>query len=252
MVEPHNEISTSEVESSSVMLDYSKISPFNVGILIPTLNEEKNIKYVLSGLKNLGYSNLLVIDGQSDDQTIKIAAENGAKVVLQIGRGKGTAIRQALNGDYIDTDAFVIMDADGSMSPKELPRFVEAIAKGADIAKGSRFIRGGYTYDMSVLRKIGNTFFTVIVNVMHRTRYTDLCYGYVAFNKRAIKAMGSVLESVHFEIETEIFIKAKKLGLTVKEVPSIEYQRRTGTSNLGSFRDGIKILKTIFSEMIKN
>jgi len=250
LVESYEESSQTVIVSNEASDDY-KFNPLNVGVLIPTLNEEKNIGHVLHELRTLGYSNLLVIDGKSKDQTIKIAKNNGAKVVLQIGRGKGTAIRQALNGDYLNTNAFVIMDADGSMSPGEIPQFAKALDEGADIAKGSRFVAGGYTYDMSVFRKVGNAFFTVIVNVLHRTKYTDLCYGYVAFSKRAIRIMGPVLESVNFEIETEIFIKAKKLGLAVKEVPSIEYKRKNGDSNLGSFRDGFKILLQIFSELRK-
>lgn len=224
----------------------------NVGIVIPTLNEEKNIQHVLSGLKTLGYDKVLVIDGKSKDGTIKVATENGAKVVMQIGRGKGTAVRQVLSNEYLDVDALVLMDADGSMSPEEIPRFVEALNNGADVVKGTRFAMGGFTYDMSIFRRIGNTFFTIMVNLLWSTGYTDLCYGYAIFNRKAIQKMSPVLKSTHFEIETEIFIKAKKLGLNVQEVPSVEYERRNGVSNLGAFKDGFKILKTIFSELIRN
>jgi hypothetical protein len=56
------------------------------------------------------------------------------------------------------------------------------------------------------------------------------------------------LESEHFEIETELFVKAMKLGLVVKEVPSTEYNRANGESNLNSFRDGFKIFRTIAKE----
>ena len=66
--------------------------------------------------------------------------------------------------------------------------------------------------------------------------------------RNAIQAMAPFLESKHFEIETEILIKAKKLGFNVIEVPSTEFERKNGDSNLNTFRDGFKILKTIFKE----
>ncbi len=216
-----------------------------VGVAIPAFNEEKNIGDVLSQLNYLGFGNVLVIDGSSKDGTLQVAVENGAKIVLQDGRGKGQAIRQVLSNDYLDSDALVLMDADGSMAAKEVPRFVEALNQGADVAKGSRFISGGGSYDMTPLRRFGNTIMTSTVNFLCNSRYTDLCYGFVAFNKKAMKALAPVLESNNFEIETEVFIKAQKLGLKVVEVPSIEYKRKSGKSNLNTFRDGYKILKTI-------
>ena len=216
-----------------------------VGIAIPAFNEEKNIGEVLWQLSKIGYGNVLVIDGLSKDGTLKVAEENGAKIVLQDGRGKGQAIRQVLSNDYLDSDALVLMDADGSMSADEVPRFVDALSKGADVAKGSRFISGGGTYDMTATRHFGNTLMTSAVNFFFRSKYTDLCYGFVALNRKAIRALAPILESNNFEIETELFIKAKKLGLKVVEVPSTEYMRKNGKSNLNTFRDGYKIFKTI-------
>jgi glycosyltransferase involved in cell wall biosynthesis len=185
---------------------------YNVGVVIPSLNEEKNIGQVLTRLNKIGFTNILVIDGLSNDGTRKVAAENVAKIVLQVGRGKGQALRQVLSNDYLGTDALVLMDADGSMSAEEIPRFVEELAEGTDIAKGSRFIEGGGTYDMSTLRKFGNTIMTSLVNVMVCSNYTDLCYGFVALNRKAIKSLAPILESNNFEIESELFIKEKSLG----------------------------------------
>jgi glycosyltransferase involved in cell wall biosynthesis len=139
---------------------------YNVGVVIPSLNEEKNIGQVLTRLNKIGFTNILVIDGLSNDGTRKVAAENVAKIVLQVGRGKGQALRQVLSNDYLGTDALVLMDADGCMSAQEIPRFVEALAEGTDIAKGSRFIEGGGTHDMSALRRFGNTIMTSVVNFM--------------------------------------------------------------------------------------
>ncbi|MCW4024995.1 MAG: glycosyltransferase family 2 protein [Candidatus Bathyarchaeota archaeon] len=232
----------SNLEFSGFKIDCLDLS---IGVAIPAFNEEKNIGDVLTQLTGLGLDNILVIDGLSADGTLKVAEKNGAKIVLQDGRGKGQAIRQVLKNEYLDSDVLVLMDADGSMSPEEVPRFVAAIKDGADVVKGSRFISGGKTYDMTFLRRFGNTIMTSFVNFVCSSNYTDLCYGFVALNKKAVRALAPVLETNGFEIETEVFIKAKKLGLKVVEVPSIEYERKSGKSNLKTFRDGYKILKTI-------
>ena len=240
--------------SISTSEGFTKVSSFkrsNVGIVVPALNEEKNIEEVLCRLNNLGFDNVLVIDGQSKDNTVKVAANYGAKVILQVGKGKGNAIRQVLSNGYFDVDALVLMDADGSMDPAEIPAFIEALDSGADIAKGSRFLKGGRTYDMDATRRFGNSMLMLIVNFLWSAKYTDLCYGYLVFNKHAVKKLAPVLKSDGFEIETEIFIKALDLGLVVKEVPSVEYERKNGTSNLHAFRDGFKILKTIIQEFIR-
>jgi hypothetical protein len=89
-----------------------------------------------------------------------------------------------------------------------------------------------------------------VVNLLWSAKYTDLCYGFAAFNRRAIEKMAPLLKSQNFEIETEIFLKALDLDLVVREVPSTEFKRKNGKSNLNSFRDGFKILKTIAEEFV--
>ena len=221
-----------------------------IGIVIPTRNEEDNLADVLSELNKIGYENILVIDGNSEDRTREVAREYGAKVVLQDGNGKGSAVRQVFNNGYVDADAVLLMDADGSMRPSEIPFFLAALNSGADIVKGSRFLKGGYTYDMNLLRRFGNFIFLSLVNLFWSTRYTDLCYGFGVFTKDAVKEIAPVLKSANFEIETEIFIKAKKMGLKIVEIPSIESRRKHGKSNLKAFRDGFRIFKTIIREFI--
>ena len=225
---------------------------FKIGVVIPAYNEEKNLGGVLNRLNSIGFSDVIVIDGLSNDGTLKVAAQNGAKIVLQDGRGKGQAIRQVLSNSYLDSDALVMMDADGSMSPEEIPRFVQALKDGADVVKGSRFIEGGGTSDMTATRIFGNTIMTSAVNILCGSKYTDLCYGFVAFNKKAIQKLAPILESNNFEIETEVFIRSKQLGLKVVEVPSFEYPRKNGKSNLKTFKDGFKILKKILSASLTN
>jgi len=220
----------------------------SVTVIIPTLNEGRNIEGIINKLRDLGYSKILVIDGKSKDQTVEIAKDLGANVLIQDGVGKGDALRQALSYDELG-DLIIIMDADGSMDPNEIPAFLSPVETGeADIAKGSRFLGGGFSEDMTLLRRFGNSVFVFLVNNFFSTKYTDLCYGYAAFKKDAIKKLLPKLKSTKFEIETEIFVKARKIGLQITEVPSIEYKRLHGKSNLNTFRDGFKILSLIFRE----
>lgn len=227
-----------------------RINNSNVTVVIPTLNEEENIAGVIRELSQIGCRNILVIDGNSRDRTVEVAKEFGVDVIPQNGRGKGSALRQAFSHDRLDGDVVVIMDADGSMNPKEILLFIETLDSGADLVKGSRFLRYGYSEDMSLIRRIGNRFFVLLVNRFWAANYTDLCYGFGAFRKDAIKKLLPHLKSTNFEIETEVFVKAKKLGLKVVEVPSIEFRRRHGKSNLSIFKDGFRILKTIIEEFV--
>lgn len=228
-----------------------RINNSDVTVIIPTLNEEESIAGVIRELNQIGCRNILIIDGNSRDRTIEVAKEFGVNVIPQNGRGKGDALRQAFNHDGLDGDVVVMMDADGSMNPKEILLFVEALDSGADLVKGSRFLRYGYSEDMTLIRRIGNRFFVFLVNRFWSADYTDLCYGFAAFRKDAIKKLCPYLKSRNFEIETEVFIKAKKLGLKVVEAPSIEFRRKHGKSNLSTFRDGFRILITIVEELVK-
>lgn len=226
-----------------------EIDPSRVIVLIPTLNEERSIAEVIQELKSMGLANILVVDGNSSDKTAGIVEKLGVNVIHQNGHGKGDALRQALSYDGVDGDFVVIMDADGSMNPKEVHSFIKALEYGADLVKGSRFLLGGDSEDMTLFRKIGNLFFVRIVNSLWSAKYTDLCYGYAAFKKDAVERLQPHLKSKNFEIEAEMFIKARKLGFKVEEVPSIELRRKHGKSNLRAYKDGFRILKTILSEV---
>jgi glycosyltransferase involved in cell wall biosynthesis len=220
----------------------------SVTVIIPTLNEGKSNSGIINKLQSLGYSKILIIDGKSNDQTVEIAKDMGADVLIQDGIGKGDALRQALSYDDLG-DLVIIMDADGSMDPAEIPAFLSPLENGqADITKGSRFLGTGFSEDMTLLRRFGNGVFVFLVNNFFSAKYTDLCYGYAAFKKDAIRKLLPSLKSDKFEIETEIFVKAKKMGLQIAEVPSVEYRRLHGKSNLNTFRDGFKILSLIFRE----
>lgn len=216
-----------------------------VSVVIPALNEAENLPHVLATLPDDIFE-LILVDGRSVDGTATIARElyPPVRIVGQPGRGKGDALAAgfaASSGDIV-----VMMDADGSTDGGEIPRFVEALVEGADFAKGSRFIAGGRSDDITRVRQVGNRLLCRLVNRLFTTSYTDLCYGYNAFWKRVLPSITP--ECRGFEVETMINIRAASAGLRVVEVPSFERRRIHGESKLHPVRDGLRVLKTILGE----
>lgn len=228
-----------------------------VSVVVPALNEAKNLEHVLAKLPD-DIHELIVVDGHSVDDTIAVARRlrPDAMIVEQTRKGKGNAL--ACGFAVATGDIVVTLDADGSADPGEIPRFIEALTSGADFAKGSRFLGGGGSSDITRIRALGNRALCSFVNMLYRTRYTDLCYGYNAFWHRALPVVtNSPLISPApsgaawgdgFEIETLITIRVARAGLKVTEVASFEHPRMHGVSNLNAVTDGWRVLRTIFAE----
>lgn len=216
-----------------------------VSVVIPTLNEERSLPWVLRNLPEW-VSEVVLVDGLSTDRTEAVARRMRPDVVVvhQHQRGKGAALRAgfaAASGEII-----VMIDADGSTDPREMPRFVEALLAGADFVKGSRHIENGGSADFTRIRSAGNRVFVTLANLLYRSRFTDLCYGYCAFWRHHVEALALTADG--FEIETQLVLNAVKAGLAIEEVPSFELQRRAGTSNLNAVRDGTRVLRTMLEE----
>jgi glycosyltransferase involved in cell wall biosynthesis len=196
-----------------------------VSVVIPTLNEEENLPYVLARLPQ-GLHEVIVVDGHSTDHTVAVARRlrPDARIVMQTGRGKGNALAAGFcecTGDIV-----VTLDADGSTDAREIPRFVAALCHGADFVKGSRFAQGGASSDITPIRRLGNRALSALVNALYGTSYTDLCYGYNAFWARCLPYMR--VDCDGFEVETLINVRIAKAGLVVHEVPSYERDRIHG------------------------
>ena len=142
-----------------------------------------------------------------------------------------------------------MIDADGSTDPEEMGMFVRYLRSGADFVKGSRFLQGAGTSDMTGLRMWGNKGLTMLVNLLFGGRYSDLCYGYNAFWRDVLPVLQ--LDADGFEIETLMNIRALRAHLNVMEVHSFEADRIHGQSNLRTFPDGWRVLKTIIRERLR-
>ena len=226
-----------------------------ISIIVPARNEARNLEVVLPALP--ADAEIIVVDGHSVDESEQMVkrVRPDARFLQQTRRGKGNALAvgfAAATGDII-----VMFDADGSADVAEIPRYVDALLAGADFAKGSRVLAGGGSTDITFLRHMGNKALTTLTNVVFRTKYTDLCYGYNAFwvdvlphldLPRPNPVSDEMLWGDGFEIETLINCRVAVANLNVAEVASVEQIRLFGDSNLNAMKDGFRVLRTIGTE----
>lgn len=233
------------LQADDVVLPAPSLSSLRVSVVIPALNEADNLPGVLSRVPRWVHE-VVLVDGNSTDDTVEVARRwwPSIRIVPQQGTGKGAALRTGLQS--ASGDILVMIDADGSMDPRELPSFVGALLAGADMAKGSRFLQGGGTTDMPLYRKLGNFGFVVLVRLLFGGRYSDLCYGYNAVWARDVPRFG--LDCDGFEVETVLNIRALRQGMRVTEVASFESRRVYGTGRLRTIPDGWRVLKALLRE----
>ncbi|MEV1290783.1 glycosyltransferase [Pseudonocardia sp. NPDC049635] len=231
-------------------------------MIVPTRNEARNLEVVLPAVAAVrpAVHEVIVVDGNSTDGTVETAQRvlPGARIVRQTRKGKGNAM--ACGFAAATGDVLVMFDADGSADPQEIPRFVRALVEGADFAKGSRFTKGGGSDDITLLRKSGNAGLNLVANTLFGTRYTDLCYGYNAFWADILPVLelpavdlpphpdGGMYWGDGFEIETVLNCRVAAAGFTITEVPSVERERMFGETNLRTFADGTRVLRTLAAE----
>lgn len=229
-----------------------------VTIVVPVLNEARNLELILPELPPV--YEVVLVDGNSKDDTVATARRlmPDIKVVTQTRKGKGNALVcgfAAATGDII-----VMFDADYSADPAEIPAFVDALVAGADFAKGTRYVSRGGSHDLTLLRSMGNRALNGLANVLMGTRYTDLCYGYNAFWRDILPELNLPSSRVAminpdarlwgdgFEIETLLACRVTAANLRVAEVASVEQPRLFGESNLNTWGDGARVLRTIIAE----
>lgn len=224
-----------------------------ITILLPAKNEEAGIEATFAELPvqrltELGYPvEVLVADGRSDDRTREIARARGARVIRQLGKGKGRGVRSAIDvakGDYV-----VMLDADATYPARAIPAFVAVLEEGYDIVMGSRFLGRIDEGAMKRVNRLGNHGLSFLASVLYGRRCTDVCTGMWAFRRETVRNLG--LTSTHFEVEAELFARSAKAGLRIAELP-ITYARREGVTKLGSVTDGFRIGMTLLRHRFRD
>jgi glycosyltransferase involved in cell wall biosynthesis len=244
-----NTTSLPEKYASSTTPPFPMMGAVKVSIIIPAWNEAENIEHVLKQIPQWVHE-VLLVDGCSTDNTVDVARRirPNIRVISEKPRGKGAALRAgyiAASGDIV-----IALDADGSTNPGEITAFVGMLLAGADYVKGSRFLQGGGTDDMPLLRVIGNTALLWTTNILFGTKYTDITYGYNATWKKNIHALALEINGWPSEIISNI--RASRLGLRVVEVACFEEPRIGGEAKLQTWSAGWAILKAIVKEWYTN
>jgi glycosyltransferase involved in cell wall biosynthesis len=218
-----------------------------VSVVIPALNEAENLPHVLPRIPDWIHE-VLLVDGHSTDGTVELARRlrPSIRIVQQQGCGKGAALR---SGCAVATgDIIVMLDADGSTNPTEIPAFVGALLAGADFVKGSRFLQGAGTVDMPMLRKVGNAALVMLANVLFRTHFTDITYGYNAVWRCHKQQLALEIDDWSHEVISNIRVAVA--GLRVVEVACFEDKRIAGEAKLKTFSAGWQILRAMLRERL--
>lgn len=218
-----------------------------VSIVIPAKNEAENLPLVLPHISPLeGIVEVILVDGGSIDGTIEVAKTvlPAARIVRQGGEGKSDAVRcgvQAAGGEFV-----LVMDADGSHDPADIPRFIAFARAGYDLVKGSRYLPGGGSFDDTRLRRCLVRLTDAVANTLWGTNFTDIVFGMFLIHRQ--RFLDLRLTSNGFAIESQCMARARRRGYRIKEIPVIERPRLSGRSHLSIFRDGWYIGSTVFAE----
>ncbi|OLZ40160.1 glycosyl transferase [Natrinema saccharevitans] len=233
-----------DVEEVIAMTDDSReITSDEVCILIPTLDEAATIGDVIEGFYDEGYTNVVVIDGDSSDETREIARDHGAEVIVQSGSGKGQAVREAL--EYITVPYVLMLDGDGTYDPADADRMIEPLSRGYEHVIGNRFADMDDDA-MRALNGFGNRVINRAFGFVHGANYEDILSGYRAFTVDSFERLS--LDSDGFTIETELAVECVKHGVETTVVP-VSYSARPEESetNLHPIKDGGTILLALYS-----
>lgn len=234
----------------------------SVSLVIPAKNELASLPTVLDSIPSY-VDEVIIVDGHSSDGTLEYARSHPRvdKVVRQRSKGKGAALSTGFANATMDLVA--IIDADGSMDLRELEVFLKVIPRFG-IVKGSRYLEGGGSSDLTWFRSFGNKALTEIANRFFQQEWTDMAYGFAVFDRDLLQglaltnydALGSIFShkayGQGFEIETLMFCRAARRGINLMEVPSFEKDRIAGASNLRAIRDGVRVLVALFVERARS
>ncbi|XVH31367.1 S-layer glycoprotein N-glycosyltransferase AglJ [Haloferacaceae archaeon DSL9] len=210
-------------------------STADVCVLLPTLDEAATIGEVIDAYTARGFANILVVDGNSDDDTREIAAQHGADVITQTGTGKGQAVREAV--DRIDAEYILMVDADATYSAEDAEKMLEPLVVGGfEHVIGNRFadMRAGA---MTSVNRVGNRLINRAFAVVHGENYRDILSGYRAFTRRSFERLTITADG--FGIETQMAVECAKKNVKTDVVPITYKPRPDGSAtNLHPLKDG--------------
>lgn len=219
-----------------------------IAVLVPCYNEEKTVKKVVQDfLKVLPTATVYVYDNNSTDKTYEIASSLGDQVVVrrEYRQGKGNVVRSMFR--QIDADCYIMIDGDDTYPAEHAPDMVRLVLEeGYDMVIGDRLSSTYFTENKRMFHNTGNRLVRYLINKLFKSNVKDIMTGYRAFSYDFVKMIPIISEG--FEIETEMTINALDKKMLLKEIP-VQYRDRPegSVSKLNTFKDGIKVLKTIMT-----
>ncbi len=217
-----------------------------VSLVVLTLNELPGFKAMMPRVKRKWVGEIIVIDGGSTDGTAEYARKKGYKVFSQKNKGRGEAFRAGL--EKSSGDVVIYFSPDGNEEPEDIPNLISKMKEGNDMAIASRFGPFSKSHDATFVRRLGNNFFTGLINLLFGLHLTDAVNGFRAITRKAMKAIGT--DAVHFEIEIQMTMRCARKGMRIAEIPTIENKRVFGEGKLSTLVDGSRYLKMIVSEYL--
>lgn len=220
-----------------------------VTVIIAAKDEAATLSDIIEGVRPY-CCELIVVDGRSRDGTPDLATRLGARVIVDDGRGKGSALR--LGAREANGEVIVYIDADGSHAPNDVPRVAAPVLSGEfDLVIGSRR-RGGsdelHSSFFEFVRLVGSEIIGLAINYRFGLRLTDYQNGLRAIRRDVMNGLGTTQNG--FTIEEEISIKCIRRGYRVGEVPAHEYRRQAGRSHLVTWKVGWNFVWTALKEML--
>jgi glycosyltransferase involved in cell wall biosynthesis len=220
----------------------------NVAVVLPAYNEAPIIARVIEAAKRaVPEAAIWVVDDGSTDHTGAIAREADAAVLaLETNRGKGVAVRHAI--DRIDAGVLVFLDADGQDDPAEIPKLVAALDH-ADLVLGSRFLGRFERGAIQPIDRLGTRALTLALNLAHGSSITDPIAGFRAARSDFLRSLD--LRAERYDIEIDMVLAALRRGAVIREVPVRREPRRFGHTNLSRVRDGSRMLARIVASRVR-
>ena len=218
----------------------------NLTLIIPAKDESESLPKVLEEIRDFECEKIIILE-ESDLKTIKVAKNFNCKIVYQSSKGYGNALIEGMNN--VKTEYLCIFNADGSFDPKYLNRMLELCKNDLDFVFASRYLDEGGSDDDTLLTKVGNFIFSTIGNIFFSLKLSDILYTFLLGKTESFKKLE--LKSKDFCLCVEMPIKAKRLGMDIKDTPSFERKRIAGKKKVNEFKDGFKILLFMIKSFLK-
>ncbi len=229
-----------------------------VSVIIPAKNEEGNIERIAKSMPNLNFPvEIIFVEGHSNDATLKRIQEvcqggisgMAYKYIIQSGKGKGNAVREAVDialGKFV-----IILDADLTVCPSVISDFYIAIQRSeTDLIIGNRFFFPMEQGAMGCFNKIGNHFFSYLLTKITGQKINDSLCGVKAFTLENWRKIQRFREDKNFQDpfgDFDLILGASYFNMRINDIPVHYKARKYGKSNISVFRDGLKLMAMVLA-----